>query len=88
MGRTDDELRRASRHVAHDIRMLGRAFDRHRVEPLWVELPEELPGHESEVGHELARPLEASPVADLRDQGHGRQRVDAPEAGEPLDLAR
>lgn len=28
MARNDDELRGAAHHVAHDIRMLGRAFDR------------------------------------------------------------
>ena len=28
MKKNDDELRRAAHHVAHDIRMLGRAFDR------------------------------------------------------------
>ena len=33
MTRSDDELRRAAHHVAHDIRMLGRAFDRHQHDP-------------------------------------------------------
>ena len=45
-----------------------------------------LPGHEPEVGHELTGSLEASPVADLGDQGHGGEGADASEAGEPLDL--
>ncbi len=33
MTRSDDELRRAAHHVAHDIRMLGRSFDRHQHDP-------------------------------------------------------
>ena len=45
-----------------------------------------LAGHEPEIGHDLARPLEASPVTDLTDQGQGRQRADAAEALELLDL--
>ena len=45
-----------------------------------------LAGHEPEIGHDLTRALKASPVADLGDQGHGRQRADAAETGELLDL--
>ena len=45
-----------------------------------------LAGHKPEIGHELAWPLETSPVTDLGDQGHGRQRADAAEASEPLHL--
>ena len=45
-----------------------------------------LPGHKPEIGHELSGSLEATPVADLGDQGHGGERADASEAGEPLDL--
>ena len=40
MARSDEELRRAAHHVAHDIRMLGRAFERHQDDPFaytaWV----------------------------------------------------
>jgi hypothetical protein len=35
--------------------------------------------------HELAGSIEASPGADVADQDHGRERADAPEAGEPLN---
>ena len=45
-----------------------------------------LPGHEAEIGHELAGPLEATSVTDLSDEGHSRECADAPEAGQPLDL--
>jgi hypothetical protein len=40
---------------------------------------------ESEEGHELRRAIEASPVTDLGNKGHGGQRADAPETGQPLD---
>lgn len=31
--RDDEDRRRAAHHIAHEIRMLGRAFDRHRADP-------------------------------------------------------
>jgi hypothetical protein len=39
----------------------------------------------SEESHELGGPLKASPVTDLGDEGHGGQRTDVPETGQPLD---
>jgi len=41
--------------------------------------------NKAEKSHELGGSLKASPVADLGDEGHGGQRADAPETGEPLD---
>jgi hypothetical protein len=39
----------------------------------------------AEESHELRRPLKTPPVSDLGNEGHGGQRADAPETGEPLD---
>lgn len=39
-----------------------------------------LAGYQTQVGHELTRPLEATPIADLTQQRHGGDGVDAAEA--------
>jgi hypothetical protein len=41
--------------------------------------------HEAEIGHEFAGALEPLEVHDLRQEDHGRERVEAAEAAEPAD---
>jgi hypothetical protein len=43
-------------------------------------------GHQAQVRHELAGPFESTPVADLGEERHGADGVDATEAAEAIDL--